>query len=49
MRSNACGMGNAAVTCERCGFTNLAHEDMGTWEEGEPHMVNERGEGVRFG
>ena len=49
MRVNNCGMGSAAVTCMRCGRDNLRHQDLGKWEEGEPHMVNERGEGVRFG
>ncbi|KAK7239173.1 hypothetical protein SO694_000273101 [Aureococcus anophagefferens] len=45
MRVNNCGMGSAAVTCMRCGRDNLRHQDLGKWEEGEPHMVNERGEG----
>ncbi|KAH8067912.1 DUF3464-containing protein [Aureococcus anophagefferens] len=49
MRVNNCGMGSAAVTCMRCGRDNLRHQDLGKWEEGEPHMVNERGDGVRFG
>ena len=46
---NGCAMqGMGAVTCSRCGFQNLAHEDLGKWSEGEPHLVDERGDGWRF-
>ena len=42
-------MGSGPLMCTRCGLSNLRHADMGRWEEGEPHLVNEKGEGVRFG
>ncbi len=40
------GMG--AVVCGRCGFDNLAHEDLGRWTEGEPNLVDEKGDAWRF-
>ena len=41
----ACGQ---AVTCQRCGFTNMDHEDMGRWVEGDPQLLDENGDGWRF-
>lgn len=40
------GMG--AVQCQRCGFTNMDHDDMGSWVEGEPQLLDEHGNGWRF-
>ena len=38
----------AAVRCERCGHDNLSHEDLGRWVQGEPQLVDERGNGYKF-
>mmetsp|Transcript_23800 Transcript_23800/g.47519 ORF Transcript_23800/g.47519 Transcript_23800/m.47519 type:complete len:87 (+) Transcript_23800:539-799(+) len=46
---NGCAMkGMGAVTCTRCGHTNLDHEDLGKWEDGEPNLVDEKGDAWRF-
>ncbi len=46
---NGCAMkGTGAVTCQRCGYQNLEHEDLGRWDESEPHMIDEHGDGWRF-
>ena len=37
-----------AVTCQRCGYQNMDHEDLGNWEEGDPMLVDEHGDGWRF-
>ena len=49
VKTNGCAMkGMGAVTCTRCGYTNLDHEDLGPWKEGEPQLVDERGRGWKF-
>ena len=46
---NGCAMkGMGAVICTRCGFDNLAHEDLGKFHEGDPNMIDERGHAWRF-
>ena len=46
---NGCAMkGMGAVTCRRCGFQNMDHEDLGRWEEGDPMLVDEHGDGWKF-
>ena len=48
-KMNGCAMkGMGAATCNRCGWTNIEHEDLGRWEEGEPMLVDERGDGWKF-
>ena len=48
-RINGCAMkGMGAVTCQRCGFQNVEHEDLGEWAEGDPMLVDEHGDGWRF-
>ena len=49
VKMNGCAMpGLRGVTCSRCGFQNIEHEDLGRWEEGDPHLVDENGDGWRF-
>ena len=48
-KMNGCAMqGMGAVTCQRCGWTNIEHEDLGKWSEGEPNLVDEHGDGYKF-
>ena len=36
-----------AITCTACGMTAAEHEDLGTWSEGEPLMVDAAGRRYR--
>ncbi|KAL1515745.1 hypothetical protein AB1Y20_002361 [Prymnesium parvum] len=46
---NGCAMqGMGAVRCQRCGFANLDHEDLGQLQDGDPHLVDEKGNGWKF-
>ena len=48
-RLNSCAQqSSAAVTCQRCGHSNLEHEDLGRWAEGEPQLLDEHGQGWVF-
>ena len=48
-KMNGCAMkGMGAATCTRCGWSTLEHEDLGKWEEGDPMLVDEHGDGWRF-
>ena len=38
----------AGITCQRCGFQNIEHDDLGRWEEADPHLVDEHGDGYKF-
>ena len=35
-------------TGKRCGHDAMDHEDLGRWCEGEPMLLDEKGEGWRF-
>ena len=49
MRTNGCAMkGTGAITCSRCAHQNLDHEDLGRWVEGEPQLIDERGDRWKF-
>lgn len=49
VKMNGCAMqGMGAVQCQRCGFTNSDHDDLGRWSEGEPMLLDEHGHGWKF-
>lgn len=49
VKVNGCAMkGHGAVTCQRCGYTNIDHDDLGRWNEGEPQLMDEHGKFWRF-
>lgn len=46
--NHCAGPGNADVlNCVRCGFPPAAHEDLGSWQQGEPMLVDESGQRFR--
>lgn len=48
-KMNGCAMaGMGAVKCQRCGFLNSDHDDLGRWSEGEPMLLDEHGKGWKF-
>ena len=39
------GLGGLSIAnCSRCGHANLDHEDLGRWQEGEPQLIDEKGD-----